>query len=354
MREWILALVPQPWQQTALWGAGAGLILLFNLLAQLYRKSIHPALLRRFEHKEKSLMAVLSANFAKPLTWLCSLLGWQLAVGIAPVSAGTANFMHTLFRLSVIALLGWGLAGSSQLVAYFLRNACRKLDVQTSQSVISFVSSLFKIVVYGLVAVILLSELGYDVNGLVAGLGLGGLTVALAAKESAANFFAGMVLIFEKTFTVGDYITYSELSGTVEKVSFRTTQLRTMADTMVTVPNATLISAPITNWTRMRRRLIRFNIGLRYDTSAEVLQRILDEITAALKANRNLVEETISVSFEKFGSSSLDVLVRYCIDPPDYDGQFAVNQEINFRILEIVRRCGADFAFPSQSIYLEK
>lgn len=353
MQDWIASWFDASSRTLVLWCAGAALILLFWLISRIYAKVLHPALVRFYQRRGRSLLEVLSHNYGRPLAWFCALLGWELAAYTAPLPAGAAHALHVLFRLASIVLVGWGLAGSSELVAYLLRNACRRLDVQTGKSVVSFLASLFKIVVWAFVAVILLSELGYDVNGLVAGLGLGGLTVALAAKESASNFFSGLVLIFEKPFIVGEFITCGELSGTAEKVTFRATQLRTMDDSVVIVPNSTLCSAPITNWSRMRRRLVRFSIGLRYDTAPETLTRLISEITAMLKATPDLQPDTVAVSLEKFSASSLDVMIRYYISLPEYDRQFGINQAINLEILRIVHECGADFAFPSQSLYFE-
>lgn len=352
MKEWLTALVPENWQLPALWCAAAALIVIFWLFSRVYRRWLHPALLRLLGRRGRSLPAVLADGFSRPLTHLLALVGWRLAANVAPIGPSLTGAIHTLWRLAIVVLCGWGLAGG-QLIPHLLTNACRRLDENTRRSVVSFATSLFKGVVWALVAVIVLSELGYDVNGLLAGLGLGGLTVALAAQESAANFFAGLVLVLERPFEVGDFITYGELSGTVEAIAFRASRLRTMADTVITVPNSVLASSPITNWGRMRRRLVRFSIGLRYDTAADTLQTVLGRLNAMLQADESVLPETAHAQLEGFGDSSINLLIRYYIGKPDFEHQFEVNQRINFAIIQIVHDCGADFAFPSRSLYLE-
>ena len=353
MQDTIAALFSPQWRAPALWCAAALTVGLFWLLGRACRRFFAPALARLLSRRGRGLPAVLADSFAAPAVWWLFLLGLRLAAELAPVGAAVPAFFHRFFRLGCIVLLGWGLTACGELSVYLLRNVCKRLDVSSGRSVVSFLSSLFKGVVWALVVVIGLSELGYDVNGLVAGLGLGGLTVALAAQDSAANFFAGRVLQFERPLEVGDYITYGELSGTVEAIDFRATRLRTMADTVITVPNSTLCAQPITNWTRMRSRLVRFTVGLRYDTAPQTVERILAEIADMLRQNKAILPKTVHVNLEKFGDSSLDVLVRYCIGEPDFEHQFVVNQEVNLAILRIVHDCGSDFAFPSRSLYVE-
>lgn len=351
--ENVIRMLDPRWQTLALWLAAAALVLLLFGLSSAYRRWIDPALARLFTRRGQGFLAVLAESFGRPIARLLTLWGWLLAIDIAPVGAGLQAAAHLLFRLAVIVLCGWGLAGRGQLIAYLLRNTCKRLDTHTGQSVIGFLSSVFKGVVWALVVVIVLSELGYDVNGLLAGLGLGGLTVALAAQESAANFFAGLVLVLERPFEVGDFITYGEMSGTVEEIAFRASRLRTPADTVITVPNSALCTAPITNWSRMRRRLVRFSIGLRYDTPPAVLRQVIDRLQQMLRADPAILPDTAHVHLEGFADSALQLLIRYYIGKPDFEHQFEVNQQVNLAIVQIVHDCGADFAFPSQSVYLE-
>ena len=141
-----------------------------------------------------------------------------------------------------------------------------RFDLGAGDTVIRFLERIYKAVILLFAGVLVVTEIGYNVNSLIAGLGLGGLTFALAAQDSASNFFGGLVIIFEKPFELGDWISTASLEGSVEDITFRSTKIRTLANALTVVPNSKLCGEPITNWTRMKMRLAQFTLGLTYGT----------------------------------------------------------------------------------------
>lgn len=207
------------------------------------------------------------------------------------------------------------------------------------------------IIVLGIMAV--LQEWGINVSAFVASLGLGGLAFALAAKDTVANLFGSLVIFTDRPFKVGDWIETPAVEGMIEEIGIRSTKIRTFAQALVSMPNATLANTPITNWSRMGKRRVKTRLGLTYNTSVEQMQAILKEIKAMLKKHPDVHQETILVSFDEFDNSALSIFLYFFTKTTVWLEYLHVREDVNFKIMEIVARNGAQFAFPSQTLYVE-
>jgi MscS family membrane protein len=192
-----------------------------------------------------------------------------------------------------------------------------------------------------------------NVTALVGGLGIGGLAVALAAQESLANLLGSFTIFLDKPFTVGDTVDFQGIVGTIEKVGFRSTRIRTLDKSYVTVPNKSLVGAPLNNITESTHRRARFFIGLTYDTNPQVMKNIIAEIHDVLLRHENTNDEPV-VRFFEYADSSLNILITYLVNSNDYNLYVKVREEINFKIYEIVQRNGSSFAFPTRTVHVEK
>lgn len=192
-----------------------------------------------------------------------------------------------------------------------------------------------------------------NVTALVGGLGIGGLAVALAAQESLANLLGSFTIFLDKPFTVGDTVDFNGIVGTIEKVGFRSTRIRTLDKSYVTVPNKALVGAPLNNITQSTHRRARFFIGLTYDTQPEVMKNIIAEIHDVLLRHEATNDEPV-VRFFEYADFSLNILITYLVNSNDYNKFVEVREEINFKIYDIVTRNGSSFAFPTRTIHIEK
>ncbi len=227
-------------------------------------------------------------------------------------------------------------------------------DSKSEKQLIPFVIDSLKIIVLILGIFILLgSVFNINVGTLIAGLGIGGLAVALAAKESLENLLGSFTIFMDKPFVTGDLIKVGETEGVVEKVGFRSTRIRTLDKSFVTVPNRNMVNFEVDNFTERNIRRVKFDIGLRYDTTALQLNNIMQSIKDYITKHPDTTDECF-VKFAEFGGSSLNILVLYFIDGNDYAKFLDIREDINFKIMEIVQSNSADFAFPSASIYMEK
>ena len=212
--------------------------------------------------------------FEGPLRFFFIALGLYAATIYLPLSPGQELLASKVFRSVIVVLMAVGLYNLADANSVIFRRIQTTFDIELDKILIPFLSNFLRIVIVLLAFTIIAQELNYDINGLIAGLGLGGLAIALAAKDGLANIFGGIIIILDKPFSIGDWISTASVEGTVEEITFRSTKVRTFAHALVTVPNSTLANEAITNWSRMGRRRITFNLGVTYTTPRARLKKI--------------------------------------------------------------------------------
>ncbi len=196
-----------------------------------------------------------------------------------------------------------------------------------------------------------LQNLGFNVTGLVAGLGIGGLAVALAAQRSLEHFFGGLSLVADQPIRVGDFCRFGDRMGTVEDIGLRSTRVRTLDRTLVTIPNAEFSSMQIENFARRDRMLVHATLGLRYETTPDQLRWLLVELKALLLAHPKVSPDPARVRFVGFGASSLDIELFFFVNTVDFEEFTAVREDIFLRIMDVVTASGSGLAFPAQIEY---
>ena len=195
-------------------------------------------------------------------------------------------------------------------------------------------------------------ELGLPLYSVVAGLGIGGLAVALAIRPTLENLIGGIVLYLDQPVRVGDFCSFGDKTGTVETIGVRSTKLRMLDRTLITVPNATLADMQLINWEKCDRMLINTTIGLRYETENDQLRHVLVKFREMLHAHPKIHSDTVRVRFAGFGQSSLDIGVRIYALTRDFNEFHAIREDVLLRMSEIVKNSGSSFAFPSQTLYM--
>lgn len=194
--------------------------------------------------------------------------------------------------------------------------------------------------------------LGLPVLSILAGFGLGGLAIALAIRPTFENLIGGFILYLDRPVRVGDFCSFGDQFGTVEKIGIRSTQIRALDRTIISVPNAQFADMSLINWAACDMMQIKGTLGLRYETKMDTLRLALAEIRKMLHAHPRIDNETIRVRFAGFGDYALLIDLRVCALTREWNDFFAIREDVFFRISEVIRSAGADFAFPSQTLYL--
>lgn len=220
-------------------------------------------------------------------------------------------------------------------------------------SVLLLGQRIVKVLVVTAVFLISLSMLGFEMKTFLAGLGIGGIAVALAAQKTLENVFGGIWMLSDRAIRVGDFCVFGAYRGTVEDIGLRSTRVRTLDRTIVTIPNGQLMNMVVENYALRDKMWFNPTIGLRYETTAPQLRQVLDGIREFLQQHPKIEKDGLRVRLLRLGASSLDVEVFAYILTTDYTEFTAIREELFLRILEIVAAAGTGLAFPSQTIYLE-
>src|SRR5574342_1021169 len=259
-------------------GISIVILLLFILFRNLFTKYVFQLILKLSRKTPTDFITQICLSFERPLGWAFIILGLYVAMDYFPfIEQHNALFLKFL-RSMVIILITWGLFNLSSPTSGILISVNQKINNKIDLILLPFISRSIRVILIAISITIIGQEFNYDVNGLVAGLGLGGLAFALAAKEAVGNLIGGIVIVTEKPFSIGEWILTPSVEGTVEDINFRSTKVRTFSQALVTVPNATLANEAITNWSRMGKRRISFHLGLNYQTTKEQIQTVVQRI----------------------------------------------------------------------------
>lgn len=286
--------------------------------------------------------------------------------GLAPANKlGLQMILSKGYSFIYICSIFWILLRIVDYIGLILLKRAEESANKMDDQLVPFAVEIIKFMVWVFAIFVVLGNiLGVNMTALITGLGIGGIALAMASKESLENLLGSFTIFLDKPFTVGDMVTVGSITGRVEKVGLRSTRIRTFDRSLVSVPNKKMIDAELDNLGLRPVRRVKFSVGLTYETSVEQIKKIVADIQTMIDNHpRTTNEKGIKsedqeqegrVRFGEFGSSSLDILVLYYVDSPKWDDLIDVREEINYEIMEIVRKHNSDFAFPSTTVYLQK
>ena len=330
------------------------IFLLFYLLRRLIARFILNRLSRIVSRTSNQIDDAVIEVLDGPLKFLPVVLGFFIASSYLDVSDNNQDFLDLLNRSLITIFIFWLL---HQLIIPF-SFVIKNFESKISKPLVDWTLKGLKILVIVLGAVAILELWGIRVGPVIAGLGLFGVAVALGAQDLFKNLISGIMILMEKRFTVGDVILVSgEVEGVVEQIGFRSTLVRRFDSTPVMVPNYKFAEQSVTNYTRRHHRRIRWLIGLEYRTTIDQLKKIRDEINFLIEKDDNFAKNqnaSFYVRIDSFSDSSIDMLVQTFTVTNDWAEFLRIKENLAVKIIEIVENNEAGFAFPSQSIYVEK
>lgn len=288
-----------------------------------------------------------------PVRLLIVAAGIGIAGQILSSDGATILFMTHLSRTFVILAAFFLLYNTVDLVVSSSPRLRSLTGIPLDEQLVPFIRVAIKVVLIAVVAVVLLQEWNYDVSGLVAGLGLGGLAFSLAAQDTVANLFAFTTIVSDRPFVVGEYIKTPLVEGVVERVGVRNVRVRQPDQAYVTVPNSKLTSAPIINWSRLDKRRIQFSLGVTYDTTRDEMRVLVHQIREMLKAHDKVDPDSVIVHFNEFADNAMKILIVAMVYESNWGAFQGIREEINLNILEILDNLGLHIAFAGRVFYTE-
>ncbi len=338
MRLWQWIAVP-----TCLAGAGllgwivtAAFVFLARRTVRRLRPAFDDTLLRRFAGPIRLALSVaIFAAIHEPL---------GLALPVERTLRGVEK------GLAILALT-WALLRVVDVLATSIEARLREGGRAGATSVLPLLRRVAKAVLIVLAGLAAFQNLGFDATGLLAGLGVGGLAVALAGQKTVENLFGGLTLVTDQPVRVGDFCRFGERVGTVEDIGLRSTRIRTLERTVVTVPNSEFANLALENFARRDRIWLHATLGLRYETTPDQLRHVLVSLKNLLLAHPRIDSDPARVRFVGFGAYSLDVEIFAYARTAEFDEFLRIREDVFLRVMDVVAASGTGFAFPSQTVY---
>ena len=335
------------------WAPSAVLLLLALLSGWVLRRLVR-MIQRRLGKTAPAGVKILAHGFSIPLCAagrVALLLAAVVAMPLPDVKARIMPTVMTIFQSVMIALGAWGFWRSAPLCRLLFRGPRQRMDSQGRKTLGRFMENIYRVVVVALAMLTVLERCGVPVVSLIAGAGVAGLAVTLAAQSTLSNLIAGVTLVLERPFVMGDYIILGSMEGTVEDISFRSTRIRTQDNMLVTVDNSKVLSEYIQNASSRESRLWSFNLLLTFDADQAHVEAFCSGLEGLLKADREVLPDTVQVTLDAFGDSGLDVSARLYASTTALRDFRALKSRLNLQIMELLERTNCELAFPTTTVH---
>ncbi len=292
---------------------------------------------------------------SKPLGILILLAGIAGAAAVLPFPEEPDINGFVFGVLKILAALDflWFLFRVVDIGVKYLSRLAERTESKLDEQLVPLVSKAIKVTVGAISFLWIIQLFGYNVSSLLAGLGIGGLAVALALQDTLSNFFGSVFIFLDRPFMVGDLIKVGEVEGTVEDIGFRSTRIRTYPATLVSIPNKTISNSVIDNLSKRPKRRVAQTIGVTYETTADRMEQAVSSIKEIIANEKRIDEEFLVVRFTEFGGSSLDITVIYFTKDVGFVEHVEVKEKINLAIMRKLKELGLSIPFPTRSIYIE-
>lgn len=329
-------------------GVFIGLLVILKIV-----KAVIVSKLKKISEKTKNdfddTVIDIFSRVRPPFYFLISL---YFSLTFLSVSQTASNVIKILFLMAVVYEVVRGL---ERLIDYFVSKYLKGIEGEDeiqSRAMVRSVNVLIKIALWILAITLILSNMGINVTSIIASLGIGGIAIALALQNILGDMFSSFSIYVDKPFKVGDFIVIGKHSGTVERIGLRSTRIRTLQGQELIMANKELVTARIENYKRMEERRVVVELGVLYETSEDKLERI-PGIT------KNIVEEVNDAEFDRchfkaYGDFALVFELVYFVESADYNAYMDINQEVNLKIFKAFAREKIEFAYPTQTVYLNK
>lgn len=264
------------------------------------------------------------------------------------------GFVDVVTKVAAVVIVAWAAMRAVSILTGFLNKFTAKTNSPLDDRLVPFIDRTIRVVLVIMAGLMVLQQTGMKITSILAGLGLGGLAIALAAKDMLSNIFGTITIVGDYPFDVGDWIKTKDVEGTVEDIGFRSTKVRTFANSLVSVPNANLAGSAIENYSRMFKRRISFRIGVTYETTPAQMREAVARLRDVLRGREDIRQDFWLVYFSDFAASSMEIMV-YCFTVTTVWGEWlAVREQLNLEIMDALKEIGVEFAFPSHAVYMRE
>ena len=330
-----------------------GIILFFRI----FSGSFSYIIIRMFKIKDNKAKKIKQSAFYSPLKVFFIILGFYLAIVFLKKPLDISNevmiIAYRTFIIITTIVFAKGLATSFTPKSSLYKKMKEKTNPNVEDSMFDFALKVIRFIIYIVAGFIIISVLGINLNGLVAGLGLGGVIITLAAQDTAKNLFGGLVVFLDKPFVVGDWIQMDNFEGTVEDITFRSTRVRTFENSIANIPNSIIANASIINWSKMEKRRYKTNLCIELNTPLEKLETFKNKVEDMLQSREAIYDDSIIVKFDNITDNGLNVLICSYTGSVDYNSYLSEREDINYKIMKILHEENIELAYDTKTVYMK-
>lgn len=295
----------------------------------------------------------LETKISRPIAWILTSVFWRESLENLSLPVVMDKYLHFLVQMNLSIFVIMLAYRAVDAFGKVLEDITAKTENTLDDQLAPLATKSLKVFVVVFGGLIILQNFGVNVMSLLAGLGLGGLALALAAQDTAANLFGSITIILDRPFQVGDWVKIGDTEGFIEEIGFRSTRIRTMYKSLVSIPNSIMAKEKIDNMGLRPMHRIRHNLGFTYDATEDQLRAFMDRTRYLLTQHPDIAADTVVVRFNALAESSLNVLVNFFVKVTDVGRELEIQQEILFEIMSIAQELKMEFAFPTQTHYVK-
>jgi MscS family membrane protein len=311
-------------------------------------------IIRKFTEKTKTKIDdIIFDAIRKPMILVLVILGIYLGSLLLTLSESMQRFFSNTVEFLIILNVGWFIIGFlDSIIEHYLVPFAQQTETDLDDHLIPVLRTVLKVVIFCVTIIVALSNIGFNVGAFLAGLGIGGLALALASKDILANLFGGITILTDRPFKMGDLIDYKGRRGTILEIGMRTTKIRTIENTVMIIPNSNITVDMIENVTAGTERRFKFTIGIEYGSSAKDVEKAVEIVKDCVNKMPHVNTEKTLVAFESFNAYSLDITCIYFMkEMTDF---FTNRGTMNLELKKRFEKAKISMAFPTQTIEIKK
>ncbi len=332
---------------------GLGSLVLLGMVLDLFLRTLLSGITRRaVKRRGGETSDETLAKTVRPFGLLAAGSLWLFVLPLLELPTGAADILLAAVSLFVTLAAVWSAYRITDLLSEFFTSKAAGTETKVDDLLIPLLRKTAKIFVTAFGLVYIAKALTIDIGPLLAGLGIGGIGFAFAARDTLENFFGSITVIVDRPFQIGDWVEIGETAGTVEELGFRSTRIRTPYNSLVTIPNGNLVRAVVDNYGKRKYRRFKTNLGLTYDTPPAKIEAFCEGVRELIRRHPYTRTDYYHVWLNEFSASSLDVLLYMFYEAPDYQTELRERHRLMLDILRLADRLGVQFAFPTQTLHM--
>ena len=307
---------------------------------------------RVFAREHYSLDEKLEKDFVRPIRIALMAWVWLLGLHVLGLPAGSLYYLRVAAKTVSASAGVWAFYRLIDIVSSYLHERAERTENKYDDLLVPLVTKSLKVMVVAFGLVFIANVLDWNIQSVLAGLGLGGLAFALAARETVANLFGSLTILLDRPFQIGDWVQIKDIDGSVESVGIRSTRVRTFYNSIITVPNNELINATIDNYGARKYRRIKTMLAITYDTPVEKIEAFCEGIRQLIREHPYTRKDYYHVYLNEFSDHSLDVLLYCFVETPDWGTELREKERLYLDIIRLANGLGVEFAFPTQTLFV--